>query len=66
MHNNALINTVGNIKAWLHEHRIDIINWLPYSLDLNPIENLWALLKVEVYKQHLNLINAPNTIYILH
>ena len=64
MHNNALIHMVRIIKAWLHEHRIDVIDWLPYSLDLNPIENLWALLKVEVYRQHLSLINALHTIYM--
>ena len=28
---------------------------------MNPIENVWAILKAEIYKQLLELINAPNT-----
>jgi hypothetical protein len=34
---------------------VDIISWLPFSLDLNPIENLWAIMKVEIYKLYPEL-----------
>jgi hypothetical protein len=34
--------------------------WPPYSLDLNLIKNLWALLKAKIYRLYLELLNAPN------
>jgi hypothetical protein len=37
------------------------MNWPPYSPDLNPIENLWALLKAEIYRSYPQLIGLSNT-----
>ena len=61
IHNNALIHTAHLICKWLEEHNVDVIDWPLYSPDLNPIENLWALLKAEMYWQFPNLIGMPNT-----
>lgn len=36
---------------------IEVMDWPPYSPDLNPIENLWALMKAKIY----DLKCAPNT-----
>ena len=33
--------------------RIEVIAWLLYSLDLNPIKNLWKMLKAEIDRAHL-------------
>jgi transposase len=49
MHDNAPIHTAHLIRDFLNAYRIDVMDWPPYSLDLNPIENLWALLKAEMY-----------------
>lgn len=37
------------------------MEWPPYSPDLNPIENLWALLKAEILKRYLELMHLPNS-----
>lgn len=36
------------------------MEWPPHSPDLNPIENLWALLKAEIYKLRPDLIDIRN------
>ena len=40
MQDNALIHTAKIVKEWLINNGIPIVKWPPYSLDLNPIENL--------------------------
>jgi transposase len=39
---------------------IRAMEWPLYSLDLNPIENLWALIKAEIYRLHPELEYAVN------
>ena len=41
----------------LEENRIQVLDWPPYSPDLNPIENLWVYLKRNVYE-----ISRPQTL----
>ncbi len=55
MQNNASIHRVRKSKLWFQENGIEVMKWPSYSLDLNPTENLWALLKKEAYKVYPNL-----------
>jgi transposase len=39
MQDNAPIHTAHIIKDWLEEMAIEVLEWPPYSPDLNPIEH---------------------------
>ena len=38
-------------ESWLHENQIKCIDWPGYSPDLNPIENLWSIMKGRLAKE---------------
>ena len=50
--------TIQSIIAWLalefyKKNKFDRLEWPPYSPDLNPIENIWGIVKQEVNKYDL-------------
>jgi len=40
MQDNAPIHTAKAVTLWFREHGINVMEWPPYSLDMNPIEHL--------------------------
>jgi transposase len=41
LHDNDPKHTSGIVKEWLHNAGVSVIDFPPYSPDLNPMENLW-------------------------
>lgn len=46
------------VKTWLNDHNITVMNWPPQSPDLNPIENLWEIVKRKINRE--NVKNADD------
>ena len=54
---------VKSMKKWLSENNVNVLQWPSQSLDLNPIENLWQFLKIQIRKRAPININNLKTIY---
>ena len=40
MQDNAPIHTIKKVRLWFEMHRVEMMEWPPYSPDLNPIKHL--------------------------
>ncbi|KRF98923.1 uncharacterized protein Dwil_GK27746, partial [Drosophila willistoni] len=49
-HDNAPIHTARSVKSWIQGQKVDLMEWPPYSPDLNIIENVWGWLVRKVYE----------------
>jgi DDE superfamily endonuclease len=52
---NAKIYKAKATMEWFDQYSIVVMDWPPYSPDMNPIENMWSLLKRKLYVLFPNL-----------
>ncbi len=43
--------TAKSTKSWLNDHGVVVLDWPANSPDLNPIENLWSIVKRKMRKK---------------
>lgn len=56
MQDNSSLHTAYLTQGWLSDHGIQGVDWPPYSPDMNPIENLWKILKAKIIELYPELI----------
>ena len=55
-------HTDKSTKKWLSENNVNVLQWLTQSPDLNPIDDLWRFLKIQIRKRAPASINNLKTI----
>jgi transposase len=55
MQDNAPIHTAKKVTKWFEDRGIPVLDWAPYSPDLNSIEHVWAWMKQWIDKQYPQL-----------
>ena len=60
MQDNASPHAAAFMKAYLENKEIRVLNWPPHSPDLNPIENVWAMMCQTMYHQGKSYTNTED------
>jgi tRNA A-37 threonylcarbamoyl transferase component Bud32 len=52
LHDNSTVHGDGRVRSWLFNHGVTVLDFPPYSPDLNAIEHVWVYLKKAVENLH--------------
>ena len=59
---NAPTHKASIVKNFFRENELEVLNWPPYSPDLNIIENFWAIVKKRLAKQSVSWENLEEKV----
>lgn len=59
-HDNFLAHTSHTTRDWLKDHRFKVLKWPSCSPDLNPIENVWSIIKGRLDDKDVNSDPSKN------
>lgn len=62
-HDNDPKHTSAVVKEFLRSQSVTVLDWPPYSPDLNPIENLWSRVKKTVAKNRKSNVHQLYTAF---
>ena len=60
MQDNAPCHKAAEVLEFLKENNVPVMEQLPQSPDLNPIENLWVAFKAAFYEHFCEMFNNPS------
>lgn len=55
MQDNAPIHRARTVMDWFEENNVEVMEWPPYSPDLNPIEHVWRKVKEGLQDRYLEI-----------
>ena len=49
-HDNAPPHTSETVRLYLEHRNVEVLDWPPYSPDLNPVETMWSIISRRLYE----------------